>query len=907
MAPRGHGDAGFSLIELLVAISILGVVMTGLAAGLITALDVTADSRDRTIAANLASQEIDLAGAVPADRLTDGTVFHTEDVQGTRFDVTRVATWEQGVTEARACTALANSATGRGRRFLQVNVTVRWEGQGLRGPVRASTAMTPAVASYRNGFGHVAVTVVDRDAAPVAGVTVTLTGPGVSRVVPTTSIGCAFFSDVPPGTSYRVTVDKPGHVDQDAATPGYEEPLVVEDRTTTKRQFTYDRGVGLDLTVAGRFGGVIPNGIVVTARSNAATSTDRLSEVGAGTAQRTIGATQADGTPTRTLFPHTGGWTTWAGCAANQPEAATWVEAGGTRVVNSTALAPAPGLVGSGTVNAGTLQIRAREAQSARAGQPLYAVDTGAVAGSPCAAPLLVGTFGALGSFSGDVALPIGDWQLVYGTASTPIGGVVRVGPYAAALYAETAFLPYFDEVRASGPFLYYRLGEAANRTALDSSINARNGTYQSGVTFPVTPGAITGEDDGAARFDGTANAYVSSSPTTLSNPSPFSLEVWFRVANGYASGGRLIGFSNARTGTSTRYDRHVYLRNDGQLVWGTYTRTTASSTVATQTVATNRQQNGVSVGYNDGLWHHVVATVGPAGMALYVDGALAASRADVVGGEAFVGYVRVGHDNLATWPAAPSSSGIVGDLDEAAAYTSALPATRVTAHHAARTSTGYAGAVRADSPFLHYRFDDPGAADSSGNARHGSYRGAVTLGRTGALTGDTDTAVGVSGLPSRVDAGDVFDRTGRSPFTLELWVRPTLVDGDYRPLVDKEPRFGTRNGVSFWHQGQYGVGLERRGGGARDAAVSNTPLAVNVWQHVAGTYDGTTLRVYVNGVERGSAVSTLSVPDIPDPLLVGGWGFDYIDYRGDLDEVALYETALPAAEIARHYRSGRP
>ena len=50
---------------------------------------------------------------------------------------------------------------------------------------------------------------------------------------------------------------------------------------------------------------------------------------------------------------------------------------------------------------------------------------------------------------------------------------------------------------------------------------------------------------------------------------------------------------------------------------------------------------------YNDGQWHHVVASLGPAGMALYVDGVSVGQPSDVTTGQRYNGYWRVGGDNV--------------------------------------------------------------------------------------------------------------------------------------------------------------------------------------------------------------------------------------------------------------------
>lgn len=78
-------------------------------------------------------------------------------------------------------------------------------------------------------------------------------------------------------------------------------------------------------------------------------------------------------------------------------------------------------------------------------------------------------------------------------------------------------------------------------------------------------------------------------------------------------------------------------------------------------------------------------------------------------------------------------------------------------------------------------------------------------------------------------------------------------------------------------------------------------------WAHLAGTWDGTVMRVYLNGVMQGEvAAITPPINDIMGPVHIGRggttntWGF-----RGDVDEVTLYERALAPAEINTIFSAG--
>jgi hypothetical protein len=74
---------------------------------------------------------------------------------------------------------------------------------------------------------------------------------------------------------------------------------------------------------------------------------------------------------------------------------------------------------------------------------------------------------------------------------------------------------------------------------------------------------------------------------------------------------------------------------------------------------------------------------------------------------------------------------------------------------------------------------------------------------------------------------------------------------------------------------------------------------------HVVGTYDGTTQRLYLNGVQVGSRAQAGSVTVGTWPLSVGAWAGWGEYFRGTVDEVAVYNKALTASRVADHHAAG--
>jgi hypothetical protein len=81
--------------------------------------------------------------------------------------------------------------------------------------------------------------------------------------------------------------------------------------------------------------------------------------------------------------------------------------------------------------------------------------------------------------------------------------------------------------------------------------------------------------------------------------------------------------------------------------------------------------------------------------------------------------------------------------------------------------------------------------------------------------------------------------------------------------------------------------------------ASSPTALPLNAWSHLAATYDGSMLRLFVNGVQVASAAYTGSLSTSTNPLRIGGnSGFGEY-FAGVIDEVRIYYRALTPSEIA--------
>lgn len=200
-----------------------------------------------------------------------------------------------------------------------------------------------------------------------------------------------------------------------------------------------------------------------------------------------------------------------------------------------------------------------------------------------------------------------------------------------------------------------------------------------------------------------------------------------------------------------------------------------------------------------------------------------------------------------------------------------------------------------------HWTFDDGLAADSSGNGNNGVVNGAVlAAGKVGVGSLDFD------GVDDYVDLGNLDP--GGSAITLAAWVNSDNLascgSSDCR-IASKATGTGEQDHYLMLSTINSGGGVKLRfrlkAGGTTTTLISSANLTNGQWIHVAGTYDGSNMRVYVNGVEVGIVAKTGAVNSGPAiPFWIGGNPptANSRPWDGKIDDVRLYDGALSLSEI---------
>ena len=197
------------------------------------------------------------------------------------------------------------------------------------------------------------------------------------------------------------------------------------------------------------------------------------------------------------------------------------------------------------------------------------------------------------------------------------------------------------------------------------------------------------------------------------------------------------------------------------------------------------------------------------------------------------------------------------------------------------------------------YSFDEgsgPTATDVSGSGNHGTLTGA-----TWTTAGKFGGALAFNGSSSWVTVPDAPSLDFTTSMTLEAWVYPTKATTWSTILMKEQPGdfvyvlyAGASNkppalflNVSTSVSGEHGI-----------VAPGGSTLPSYAWSHLAGTYDGITLRLYLNGTLVASQAFTGLIAPSTGALRLGGDSISGDYFQGRLDEVRLYNRALSASEI---------
>jgi hypothetical protein len=179
---------------------------------------------------------------------------------------------------------------------------------------------------------------------------------------------------------------------------------------------------------------------------------------------------------------------------------------------------------------------------------------------------------------------------------------------------------------------------------------------------------------------------------------------------------------------------------------------------------------------------------------------------------------------------------------------------------------------------------------DSSGKRNTGTIQGAT---RTSGIYGRGLQFDGVDDWVTIADSASLDLTTG---MTLEAWVKPEELGSMWRTVVIKEQ--SNQLAYALYANTDAGKPSGHVFTTSDNGLAGPDRLPAGEWSHVATTWDGTTLRLYVNGEEKASMPLSGTAVRTSGALRIGGNAVWAEWFKGTIDEVRVYNRALTPAQL---------
>ncbi len=203
-------DEGFTLVEVIAAMTVFILISASAIAVLIGSLRVVDENSDRAVAASLARSQVEQMRVFGADALTPGLTTTTETVGNVTYNVETSASWVALDQAGSACDVAIDPDTVA---FMRVRVEVT--GGQLSGPQSLDAVIPRLDDALPDQTGSLSVKVVDDQGSGVPGVAVALTNVAASGA-PASYVtgfdGCLLVTGLAAANGWQIAIQKPGYV-----------------------------------------------------------------------------------------------------------------------------------------------------------------------------------------------------------------------------------------------------------------------------------------------------------------------------------------------------------------------------------------------------------------------------------------------------------------------------------------------------------------------------------------------------------------------------------------------------------------------------------------------------------------------------------------------------------------------
>jgi CSLREA domain-containing protein len=401
------------------------------------------------------------------------------------------------------------------------------------------------------------------------------------------------------------------------------------------------------------------------------------------------------------------------------------------------------------------------------------------------------------------------------------------------------------------------------------------SGTLQGAATFSA------GKVNQAFAFDGADTSYVEVPDSASLDSTTGTWNFWIKTTQ-TAGGGNPIGIMSKANSVASLSGATVFTSTG-----------TISVTFKDDTSGSGHEWNvdGTRI-INDGQWHHVAITFQAGGTAnLYTDG--------TPDGNAPIGNftlgafpLRLARNTDTFWQA------FNGQLDEVDVFNVELSASDVANIY----NASFAGKCRTCTapPTNMVSWWDGSGAGTTANDIAGSNPGTLQNGATFA-PGQVGQGFSFDGVDDQIQIAHNANQNTGAQITVDAWIHPTaFAPLNSNPSIINKRTAANAEGYTFEvNNAGNGLYFEITTSNGVFSATAANALTLNIWQHVAATYDGANLKIFLNGNQVASNTGTGTINAVTSDLVIGRNIALGTSFTGQIDEVELFNRALSQTEIA--------
>lgn len=414
-------------------------------------------------------------------------------------------------------------------------------------------------------------------------------------------------------------------------------------------------------------------------------------------------------------------------------------------------------------------------------------------------------------------------------------------------------------------------IGLVAAYSGDGNSLDARsrnNGTNQSNVTY------IAGKVGQAIQLGGSlGDRVLAGNPANL-RAQNFTLEAWVKRS------------SSAIVTNSPNGSGAGLIFSYGNFGWGVFVDQ-ATNKLSLTRVGSFAINSNLTI--TDTNWHHIAISkdfTGSGTLIFYLDG-VADAPIPQTGSFDYTTNAAIG-----TRGDAQTDNAFFGAVDELAIYNRVLTPTEI-------QSIFNSGTMGKCKPIATYAPDnqvlwlagDGDALDATGNVG-----GATLQNGAGYQVGKVGQGFTFDGVDDQITVPHNANQNGGTNLTIDAWVNAPGSSGS-RTILQKRSS-ANLGGYTLEYFGNQSLQFCVQISGTYQCLAGANIITNGVWSHVAATYDGAAMRVYINGTQILIQAQTGAIDAVSNPIVIGRNVVNNIAFQGSLDEIGVYNRALSAAEI---------